>query len=123
MVQTTLSEAQSEVDRQDLRMHCADRAIHESGIQLHSQRMELCQANQLSDQSHSEKSWSCTELESCTEAERAKQLRIDELSTQEKESKSSVNQLMVQIQELQDNVNSLSDARDISDPETASSSG
>ena len=59
----------------------------------------------------------------CTGVERAKQLRIDEPSTQEKESKSAVNQLMVQLQELQDNVNSLSDAREFCDPETASSSG
>ena len=50
-------------------------------------------------------------------------MRIDELSTQEKESKSAVNQLMVQLQELQDNVNSLSDAREFCDSETASSSG
>ena len=59
----------------------------------------------------------------CTEAEGAKQLRIDELSTQENESKSTLNQLLVQIQELQDRVNSLSDSREFYDPETASSSG
>ena len=58
----------------------------------------------------------------CTEAERAKQLRKDE-TVQEKESKSTVNQLMVQIQELQDKVNSLNDSREFYDPETASSSG
>ena len=58
-----------------------------------------------------------------TEAERPKQLRIDELSAQEKESKSTVNQLMVEIQELQDKVNSLSDAGELYDPETARSSG
>ena len=38
----------------------------------------------------------------CTEADRAKQLRVDELSIQEKESTSTLNQLMVQIQELQE---------------------
>ena len=58
----------------------------------------------------------------CTEAERGKPLRIHELSTPEEESKSTVNQLMVQIQELQDEVHSLSDAREFYDPETASSS-
>ena len=47
----------------------------------------------------------------CTESERARQLRIDELSTQEEESKSTVNQFMVQIQHLQDKVNSLNDAK------------
>ena len=50
-------------------------------------------------------------------------MRIDELSTQEEESKSTVNQLVVQIQELQDKVNSLNDAKEFYDPETASSSG
>ena len=81
-------------------------ALHESGIQLQSQRMELYQANQWTDQSQREKSWKCTELEMrdralqedrtksfqitedlirmCfTDAERVKHLRIDELSTQE----------------------------------------
>ena len=37
----------------------------------------------------------------CAEDEREKQLRIDELSTRVKESKSTMNQIMVQIQELQ----------------------
>ena len=36
---------------------------------------------------------------------RVRQLRSDELSTHKEEDKSSVNQLMVQNQELQDNVN------------------
>ena len=37
---------------------------------------------------------------------RARQLRIDELSTQEEESKSTVNQLILHIQALPDKVNS-----------------
>ena len=40
----------------------------------------------------------------CTEAEKAKQLRGDELAVQEQERKSTVNQFMVQIQELQHKV-------------------
>ena len=40
----------------------------------------------------------------CTEAEKAKQLRGDELAIQEQERKSTVNQFMVQIQELQHKV-------------------
>ena len=48
---------------------------------------------------------------------------MDDLSIQEKESKSTVNQLMVQIQELQHEVNSPNDAREFFDPETASSFG
>ena len=43
----------------------------------------------------------------CTEAERAWHLRCDELSAQKGVSNSTVNQLMVQIQELKDKVNSL----------------
>ena len=48
----------------------------------------------------------------CTEAEKAKQLRRDELSIQERESKSTVNQPTVGIQELQEKVNSLNDGRE-----------
>ena len=127
-------------------MQCAGRALQESGIQLHSQRRELHQAIQSTDQSQREKIFLCTELEMrdralqedhtrsyqeidelkkmcCTEAESAKPLRSDGLSTQKETSESSVNQLMVQIQELHDTVNSLNDAREYHDPETASSSG
>ena len=38
-------------------------AFHDTGIQLQSQRMELDQANQLTDQTQREKSWLCEELE------------------------------------------------------------
>ena len=48
---------------------------------------------------------------------------MDELSIQEQESESIVNQLMVQLQEIQDKVNALNDSRESHDPETASSSG
>ena len=68
---------------------------------------------------------SCQELRRIcrTEAERSRQLRIDEVCTQKEGSKSTVHQLMAQIQEQQDKVNSLSDAKEFYDPETASSSG
>ena len=59
----------------------------------------------------------------CAEAERARQLKYDELSTQQKGNPSAVNQLMVQIQELQDKVNSMDDAKEFHDSGTASSSG
>ena len=58
-----LSEAQLELDKQELRVQCADRALHESGMQLQSQRMELYQPNQVSDHSQREKSWPHTELD------------------------------------------------------------
>ena len=41
----------------------------------------------------------------------------------DKKSQLTLNQLTVQIQELQDQVNSLNDSRDFCDPETASSCG
>ena len=47
----------------------------------------------------------------CAEAERARQLRIDELSVQQRENPSTVNQLLAQIQDLQDKLNSLNDAK------------
>ena len=59
----------------------------------------------------------------CTEAERARQLRLYELSPQKRQNLSTVNQLLPQIQEPQDKVNSLNDAREFYDLETASSSG
>ena len=101
-------------------------------MQLHSERMELYQANQLSDHSQREKSRLCTELNRkgrLLQEDRTRSLQeIDELKKMcctepEKESKSTVNQLMVQIQELQGWVNSLNDAFECFDPETASSYG
>ena len=47
-----------------------------------------------------------------------RQLRFDELCMQQKE-----NQILFQSPELQDKVNSLNDATEFYDPETASSSG
>ena len=52
-----------------------------------------------------------------TEAERAINLRNDELCTQKGESRATVNQFVVQIQELQDNVKSLNVAKELDDPE------
>ena len=59
----------------------------------------------------------------CTEAARARQLTSDVLSTQKEESKSTVNQLLAQFQDMQDKVNSLNGAKEHYDPEAASSSG
>ena len=57
----------------------------------------------------------------CEETDRARQLRIDELSMQQERNPSTVSQLL--IQDLQNKVTSLTDAREFYDPETASSSG
>ena len=59
-----------------------------------------------------------------TQAESTLESRTDDLSRQDlRESQSTVNQLTVQIQELQDKVGSLNDSRELYDPETGSSSG
>ena len=107
-------------------------ALYETGRQLESKRMELYQANQLSDQAQRAKSWLCEESDMrniafqegrardcqeieelrricCVEADRARQMKLDELS--------SASQLMAQIQELQDKANSLTDAKGFYDPE------
>ena len=116
-------------------MQNAHIALYETGIQLQSQRMELYQANQVSDQAQREKSWLCEELDMrnrafqedrardiqeieelrricCAEADRARQLKYDELSMQQKENLSTLILLKAQIQELQNKVNSLNDAKE-----------
>ena len=64
----------------------------------------------------------CQEIEElrricCEGTNRARQLRIDELSLQQE------SELLTQIHDLQNKVNSLSDAREFFDRDTASSSG
>ena len=70
----------------------------------------------------------CQEIEElrrfcCEEADRARKARIDELSMHQERNPTTVSQF-AQIQDLQNKVNSLSDAREIFyDPESGSSSG
>ena len=60
----------------------------------------------------------------CEETDRARQARIDVLCMHQKRNPTTVSQqLLTQIQDLQNKVNSLPDAREFYDPETASSSG
>ena len=70
----------------------------------------------------------CQEIEElrricCEETDRARQARIDELSVQQQRNPTIVIQLLTQSQDLQNKENSLSDAREFYDPETASRSG
>ena len=58
-----MSEAQLELDMQKLRIGNADRVLQKSNAHLHSQRMEFCQANQLSHLFQKDDSWMCTELD------------------------------------------------------------
>ena len=60
----------------------------------------------------------------CSKAERTQVLRANGFSLDEsRESPSTVNQLVVQMQELQDRVDCLNDSRDFEDLQPASSSG
>ena len=61
--QTTLPEAQAELDRREWRMQHADIALYATGMHLQSQKVELYQANQPTDQTRREQSWVCDELE------------------------------------------------------------
>ena len=133
---------------QELKTGSADMAFHELNRQIHLRRLEIYQANQTCESSWrereslapcriwriekellekfvSELSRKCPNLKKIcrTEVERIQQLRMDEFYRQESRvSQSSVNQFTVQIQELQDKVNSLNGSRDFQDLETASSS-
>ena len=48
----------------------------------------------------------------CEETDRARRVRIDDLSMQQKMNPTTVSQLLTQIQDLQDQVNSLIEARE-----------
>ena len=81
-------------------------------------RNRLCRENQAKD---------CQEIEElrricCEETDRARQLRIDELSMQEERNPTTVSQLLTQIQDSQNEVNSLCVAREFYDLDTANSS-
>ena len=84
---------------------------------------ELEMRNRLFQESRARNCQKIEELLCCKETERARHLRSDELSVQQEKNPTTVSQLVTQIQDLQKKVNSLADARDFYDPETASSSG
>ena len=54
----------------------------------------------------------------CEETGRARQARIDELSVHQKRTPTTVSELLTQIQELQNKVNSSSDAREFYDAQS-----
>ena len=59
----------------------------------------------------------------CEETDRGRRARIDGVSMHQERNPTTVSQLLTRIQDLQNKVNSLSDARDFYDPESGSSSG
>ena len=70
----------------------------------------------------------CQEIEElsrrcCEEIEQTRQARSEELSLQQRRNPTTMSQMMAQIQDLQNKLNSFSDAREFFDPESRSSSG
>ena len=91
----------------------ADQAQRERKISLYG---ELELRNRLFQKDHVR---GCQEIEElrricCEETDRARQARIDELSVHQERNPATVSQLLTQIRELQNKVNSLSDAREFS---------
>ena len=86
---------------------------------------ELELRNRLSQENHAR---DCQEIEElrticCEESHRARQAKIDELSVHQERNATTTSQLLTQMQELQNKVNSLSDTREFYDPDSGSSSG
>ena len=104
--QKRLSEAETEVDICIWKQRNSDLALYDTNRELETQRLELHQANQWADQAQREKinlsgesdmrdilfretrARNCQEIEElrricCEETDRARQLRIDELSLQQ----------------------------------------
>ena len=144
--QRRLSEAESDMEIRKWEERSSDMALHETNRELESERLDLYQAHQWADQAQREKINLCDQLEmrnrlfnesrarNCQEIEElrryvaekkdwARQLKIDQLSMQQKGNPSTVSQLLTQIPDLQDKANSFSAAWEFYDPDTASSSG
>ena len=135
MAQQKWYEAEAEVEAGYWEKRNSDRALHEIKQDFESQRFQQQQANRWADQAHSDEislygelelrnrlfqenhARGCQEIEElrricCEETDRARRARIDELSTHHENNPTTVSQLLTQIQELQNKVDSLSDARE-----------
>ena len=144
MAQQRLYEADAEVEPKILEKRNSDIAFQEINQEFESQRFQLHQASRWADQAQRNNISLYGELElrnrlfqedhardqeieelrrTCCEEEanRARQARIDELSLHQERNLATVSQLLTQIHELQNKVNSLSDAKNY-DPESVSSS-
>ena len=141
MAQQRLYEAEAEVEARNWEKRNSDIAFQEINQEFECQRFQLQQANRLADQAqrdkislygelefHENHARDCQAIEElrricCEETNRARQARIDELSTYQERNPTTVRQLLTQIQELQNKVNPPADARERNDPESGSSSG
>ena len=61
--QTRSSEFQAEMDRREWEKRYAEDALYETSRQLETQKMELCQAHEWTDQARRQKRWSFGELD------------------------------------------------------------
>ena len=133
MLERKLLQMEAEVENRRWQQRRSEIALYESFRELESQRFQLQQANFWADNAHRERINLCGELEmrnqlfqgtrtkdyrelgalrDCCyqESDKARRARLDELSMRQQRNPQTVNQLMAQIRELQDKVNSLSDA-------------
>ena len=99
-----------------------DSEFHQVALEYIAQHFDLWQFATLAQAEM------CQEIEEirriCWEGtDRARHLKFDELSVQQERDPNTVSQLLTVIQDLHNKLNSLSDARDFHDPETASISG
>ena len=122
-------EAEAEVDARNWETRNSDFAFQDINQEKESQRFQLPQASRWADQAQRDKislygelelrnrlfqenhARDCQEIEElksicCEEADRARQARSDELSMQQNRNPTTVSQMMAQIRELQNNVNS-----------------
>ena len=98
--QKRLSEAEAEMDIRIWERRNADIALFDTNRELESQRLELYQ--QINGQ-----------IRLKEKTDRARQLRIEELSMQQERNPSTESQFLTQLQDLQNKVNSLTDAKDL----------
>ena len=133
----TLSEATSEILKQECRAERADCAIRELQRQLHSSRLEIDHTYLGNEKSWREQARLHEELAQRERAlrethtrsvhkvqqlKRAQEMRIDDFFRQElKESQATINELTAPIQELQERVNLVSDSRMFQEFESACS--
>ena len=134
MARQKFHEAEAAVEATNWEKRNSDTAFQKINQEFESQRFQLHQASRWADQAQRDKTSLYGELElrtrlfqedyarycqeseelrriCCAETDRARQARIDELSVHQERNPTTVSQMMAQIWDLQNNVNSLSDAR------------
>ena len=131
--QKRLSEVEADVEIRRWEQKSSKMALYETDRELESHRLELHQANQRADQAQRQKINLCGEMEmrkrlfqesrarARQEIEELRRICMNKLSMQQERNPTTVSQLLTHMQDSQNWVNSLSDAREFRDPETASS--